>query len=130
MNGAERDRAVNDLVELVHGVDALLLFQALVDVDYFVGTCGRRFTAAEIERLRATVLDAYRWQYLIVAARESRFGAVLGKLVGADRATRVRAELASIGQPVAHSRAGGPPQIAAAARNVSTAPIATDTDFA
>mgnify|MGYP003694014243 CR=1 FL=1 len=56
---------VNDLIELIRGVDVLLLFQAPEDVDYLVATCDRAFPPAEqIDRLRAAMLSAYRRQYI------------------------------------------------------------------
>src|SRR5262249_44823623 len=55
LSAPERDRAVDDLIALVGAVDGLLQLQAGADADYFMKICGRRFTAGEIERLRAGV---------------------------------------------------------------------------
>src|SRR5687768_8094848 len=71
--GAEaRDRAVGDLIELVAAVDGILQAQAPADVDYFVAVCGRQFTAGELTRLRAGVLKAYRWQYIVSGVQDPR----------------------------------------------------------
>jgi hypothetical protein len=96
INEVQRGKAIDDLIELVQGVDALLQFQAPADVDYFVGACNRTFTPAEIERLHAEVLSAYRWQYIVSGLQESRFAQLLGKLVGAEQMARIGNELAPI----------------------------------
>jgi hypothetical protein len=98
LGASERDAAVNDLIELIQGVDMLLQFQAPEDVDYLVATCNRAFTAEQIDRLRAAVLSAYRRQYIGSGAQKPQFGMVLSKLVSAEQATRVGSELAPIMQ--------------------------------
>ena len=95
---AERDNAVSDLIELIQGVDVLLLFQAPEDVDYLVAACKRAFTAEQIDRLGAAVLSAYRRQYIGSGTQKPHFGAVLRKMVSADQAARIGAELAPIMQ--------------------------------
>jgi hypothetical protein len=65
LSAAERDRAVNDLIELVAAVDGILQVQSAADVDYFVGICGRSFIPSQVDRLRAGMLKAYRWQYIV-----------------------------------------------------------------
>ena len=92
----QRGKAIDDLIELVEGVDALLQFQAPADVDYFVGACNRTFTAAEMERLHAETLSAYRWQYIVSGLQEKRFAELLGKLVGPEQMARIGSELAPI----------------------------------
>jgi hypothetical protein len=94
LSAAERDNSVSDLIELIHGVDALLVVQAPADADYFAGHCKRRFTAGELDRLHAGLLRAYRWQYIVSGAQDPHFAELLGKLVNADQAARISSELA------------------------------------
>jgi hypothetical protein len=96
IDAVQRAKAIDDLIELVQGVDALLQFQAPADVDYFVGTANRTFTSAEVERLRTEVLTAYRWQYIVSGLQESRFADLLASLVGAEQMARIGSELAPI----------------------------------
>jgi len=96
IDAAQRVKAIDDLIELVQGVDALLQFQAPADVDYFIGVADRTFTSAEAERLRAEVLTAYRWQYIVSGLQESRFADLLASLVGAEQMARIGSELAPI----------------------------------
>jgi hypothetical protein len=94
---AERDRAVDELIELVGAVDGILQLQSGADADYFIKTCGRTFTPAEVERIRAGVLTAYRWQY-IVSGVQGRFSQVLGGLIDENQGKRIGAALAPIMQ--------------------------------
>jgi DNA-binding Lrp family transcriptional regulator len=97
LTGAERDRAVDELIELVGAVDGILQLQSAADADYFLKACGRTFTPTEAERIRAGVLGAYRWQY-IVPGVQGRFSAVLGRMINAAQAERIGQALAPIMQ--------------------------------
>jgi len=99
---AERDAAVDDFIALVGAVDGLLQMQAAADVTYFLQMRARPFDAGEVERLRAGVLRAYRWQYIVSGVQEARFGAVLGQLVTPEQMARIGAALAPIVAHVAH----------------------------
>ncbi len=94
---AERDRAVDELIELVGAVDGILQLQSGADADYFIKTCGRTFTPAQVEQLRAGVLAAYRWQY-IVSGVQGRFSQVLGGMIDENQGQRIGAALAPIMQ--------------------------------
>jgi len=91
-----REQAVSDLIELVAAVDGILQAQAPADVEYFVTCCERRFTPAEVERLQAGMLRAYRWQYIVSGVQNPRFGEILGKLITPEQAQRVAAALGPI----------------------------------
>ena len=47
----ERDRGVDDFIDLVSAVDALLQVQAASDASYFATVCGRRLETAEAEAI-------------------------------------------------------------------------------
>jgi hypothetical protein len=91
----ERDRAVNDLIDLVGAVDGILQGQSAADADYFLRICGRTFGRAEVEKIRATMLAAYRWQY-IVSGVQGRFSEVLGRMITPAQFERIGAALAPI----------------------------------
>jgi len=93
---AERDRAVDELIELVGAVDGILQLQSGADADYFSKTC-RTFTPAQVDRIRAGVLAAYRWQY-IVSGVQGRFSQVLGGMIDENQSQRIGAALAPIMQ--------------------------------
>ncbi|HKA44528.1 MAG TPA: hypothetical protein VKF40_21260 [Burkholderiales bacterium] len=89
LTAGERDRAVNDLIELVAAVDGILQAQAPVDIEYFAAACGGRFTPAQMERLHATVLKAYRWQYIVSGVQDARFTELLGEMITPEHSTRI-----------------------------------------
>ena len=92
----ERDRAVDDLIELVGAVDGLLQLQAASDVDYFVRVAGRYFTRDQVEQVRTVVLQAYRWQYILSGAEEPRFTEILGGMINEAQGQRIGEALAPI----------------------------------
>ena len=60
----ERDRGVDDLIGLVCAIDGILQAQAASDTAYFARHCGRRLAEGEAAAVGASVLTAYRWQYI------------------------------------------------------------------
>ena len=91
-----RDRAVDDLIALVGGVDGILQAQASADARWFASVCARRMTAEEQARTGSLLLSAYRWQYIVSGAQEPRFTDILGELVTAAQMQRVGAALAPL----------------------------------
>jgi hypothetical protein len=85
----ERDRAVNELIELVGAVDVILQAQAQADTHYFLGTCGRPFTREQTQRIGDTVLTAYRWQYILSGVEDERFAGIIGSLVSEAQGQRI-----------------------------------------
>jgi len=90
------DQAVTDLIELVGAVDGLVQMQARTDAEYFLKVCGRSFSMEEAERVRAGVLAAYRWQYIVSGVKEPRFSQILGSMITESQAARIGAALAPI----------------------------------
>ena len=92
----ERNRAVDEFIELVAAVDGILNAQAKADAGYFAATCGRAIGAAEARAIEAAFLKAYRWQYIHSGARHPHFGKVLSSLITADQGQRIQAALATL----------------------------------
>ena len=92
----ERDAAVEDLIALVGAVDGILQGQSRADADYFASIVDRPLTEAQQEALRASVLQAYRWQYIVSGVQEPRFQQVLGSLVDAEQSARIGQALAPL----------------------------------
>jgi hypothetical protein len=93
------DQGVTELIELVGAVDGLLQSQARADADYFVKVCGRRLSSEETEQIRAGLLAAFRWQYIVSGVREPRFSAILASMITEEQGTRIADALA----PIMHS---------------------------
>jgi hypothetical protein len=93
---AERDAAVDDLISLVVGVDSIVQLQAKADADYFLAASGLPGDDVRALQVHATMLKAYRWQYIVSGAAEPRFQKVLGSLVSAAQLQRIEAALAPL----------------------------------
>jgi hypothetical protein len=92
----QRDRAVDEFIELVGAVDGILQAQAASDAGYFAATCGRAVDAAEAQAIEAGFLEAYRWQYIHSGAAHPKFTKVLSGLITAGQGQRVQAALATL----------------------------------
>ena len=89
LSAAERDRAVDDLIDLVGAVDGILQLQAKHDAHYFISVCQRPFKRDEAEQIHDTILKAYRWQYIVSGVQQPRFSGVLQSLITPEQGQRV-----------------------------------------
>jgi len=96
LSAAERDQAVNDLIDLVAAVDGILRVQAKQDVQYFVANCKRVFSTNEFDQLNKAILKAYRWQYIISGVQVPRYGQVLTNLITPEQGDRIQQALATL----------------------------------
>jgi hypothetical protein len=96
VSAAQRDRAVDEFIELVGAVDGVLQSQAKADAGYFVQTCDRHVGDAERASLEAAFLASYRWQYIHSGAQQPHFGKVLGRLITDAQGRRIQAALATL----------------------------------
>jgi hypothetical protein len=108
---AERDAAIEDLIALVGGVDGILQQQAQADTAYFLHVAGMPAGDARAARVGATVLKAYRWQYIVSGTMEPRFQKMLASLVDEAQMQRIQAALA----PLAYAVPDRPEAVAAIA---------------
>jgi hypothetical protein len=92
----QRDRAVDEFIELVAAVDGILQAQAKADAHYFAHACGRSVDANETRTVEAGFLKAYRWQYIHSGAQHPHFGEVLTSLIDEDQGKRIQAALAAL----------------------------------
>jgi len=97
---AARDAAVEDLIALVGGVDGILQAQAEADAKYFLAASDIAAEGEAAERIRATLLKAYRWQYIVSGAQQPHFLKVLGGLVNDAQMGRIGAALAPLAYAV------------------------------
>lgn len=96
LTSAERDQAVDDLIDLVAAVDGILQDQSTADVEYFRRVCDRSFSEEETMRMNAAVLKAYRWQYIFSGVENPRFEKLLNGMVTEDQRKRINEALASL----------------------------------
>ena len=100
LSEAERDAAVNDLIALVGAVDGILQAQAGADAEYFIAALGRPLISAHQLLIHATLLRAYRWQYIVSGVQAPRFTGVLDELVTDTQMARIAAALSPIVEDV------------------------------
>jgi hypothetical protein len=96
LDAAQRDQAVDELIGLVGAVDGIVQMQARADAGYFVAVAGRAFDEAEQQAIQATLLEAYRWQYIVSGVQDQRFVGLLGAMIDARQGERIHAALAPI----------------------------------
>jgi hypothetical protein len=93
---AERDAAVDDLIALVAGVDGILQRQAQADAQYFMLAGERAYSAEQRQAIEASVLKAYRWQYIVSGVQDGRFLGLLASLITQQQLERISAALAPL----------------------------------
>ena len=96
LTAEQRDKAVDELIELVAAVDGILKAQAKSDAAYFAAACGRTVDQAETEAIEAAFLKAYRWQYIHSGVQHPHFGKVLSSLITEQQGQRIQAALATL----------------------------------
>jgi hypothetical protein len=96
LTAEQRDRAVDEFIELVGAVDGILQAQATADAGYFAANCGRAVDQAEARGIEAAFLKAYRWQYIHSGAQHPHFGKVLASLITENQGRRIQAALATL----------------------------------
>jgi len=96
LSAAQREMAVDDLIQLVAAVDGMLQVQAGADAKYFAEAAGRSFKPAERDAIHDVMLKAYRWQYIVSGVQEPRFMEALKSLVAPKQMERIGNALAPL----------------------------------
>ena len=93
---AQRDIAIDELIELVSAVDQILQAQATADAAYFLAAASGHFTNPQEQTIAATFLKAYRWQYIVSGVMQPRLQKVLFGTMNATQVARVNDALAPL----------------------------------
>ena len=96
MTPAERERAVDDLIELVGAVDGLLQQQVAHDVSNLSARLRREFDAQEQAELRREILRAKRWTFLLSGVTHPRFEELLHEVTTEAQRARMAVALAAL----------------------------------
>jgi hypothetical protein len=96
LSRSERDAAVDDLIALVSAVDGLIGAQAKADTTWFLDIAGRKFSPQREDQIAATMLAAYRWQYIVSGMQHAYFGRLLTSMTTPAQMARIQAALAHI----------------------------------
>jgi hypothetical protein len=95
---SERDKAIDEVIELVGAVDDILQEQSKSDGEYFLKVSKRSFTEEQIRRIKACLLKAYRWQYIFSGVEHPRFQGLFGKLTVEAQRQRVAEALSPLAE--------------------------------
>jgi hypothetical protein len=93
---AARNLAVDELIQLIGAVDAIVQAQAATDAGYFGRTCGRELTASQTGMVQQTMLEAYRFQYILSGARHRHFASTLASLTTDAQLGRINDALSAL----------------------------------
>lgn len=96
MSLASVDAAVDDFIALVGAVDGILQAQAAADVEYFCSVMNGGLYEENMARLKAGVLRAYRWQYIVSGVGMPRFQEQLGAKIERQQFERISEALGPI----------------------------------
>ena len=96
MDGSQRDQAVSELIGLVGAVDGIVQMQAEADTKYFAAVAGRTFDESQLKAIGATMLTAYRWQYIVSGVQDARYVELLGSMINAAQGARINEALGPI----------------------------------
>jgi hypothetical protein len=93
LTDAEVDQGVNDLIDLVVAVDAVITTQAEADAAYFLENCEGGYDDVQSMAAREVMRQAYRWQYIVSGVQLERFQQGLAQKVTAEQMERVQQAL-------------------------------------
>lgn len=97
MTAAEREAAVDELLELGMAVDGLLAQQAEMDIEALEKACERTFSDAEKEDIRDHQRRSYRWTFLVSGLEHPEFIRIVNELTdaGGDKISSAAKALAA-----------------------------------
>ena len=96
MSPEERDRAVDDMIELVMAVDGILRAQAAADVDYFLTVSGAAFSEENVRAAACGRAGCLPLAVYFLGRRERRFQRMLRSMITPDQFRRIEEALASL----------------------------------
>jgi hypothetical protein len=92
----ERERAIDELIELVGAVNGILQEQSKSDAEYFLRITGRSFTEEQMGTIKACLLKAYRWQYIFSGVEHPRFQKLCRSLITEAQIQRIAKALSPL----------------------------------
>jgi len=86
ISAADREKAIDELLDLGGAVDGLLSQQADLDIDSLERATGRTFDEAERSEIVRHTLRAYRWTFLVSGLEHPSFVTIVSELTRDGRA--------------------------------------------
>jgi len=81
----QRERAVDELLELGGAIDGLLAQQVELDIEALARRTGRSFTEDEASEIRSAQRRGYRWTFLVSGLEHPAFTQIVADLTAAGR---------------------------------------------
>ena len=93
----ERERAIDELVDLGGAVDGLLAQQVELDIEALAHATGRSFPDKETSEIRSAQQHAYRWTFLVSGLEHPNFTRIVEQLTtaGSDKLANAATALAA-----------------------------------
>lgn len=95
MEAAERDQAIEDLIELIQAVDGLLVKQSHFDVENFARYVGSDFTELERNKIFVAELKVKRWVFILSGVTHPNFQELFNTVTTDSQKEKVQLALAS-----------------------------------
>jgi hypothetical protein len=95
-----RELALDHLIELVEGLDAMLTFQASADVEWFSGARTQPLDARAREAIEAGLVRMYRRRHIAAGFHRREFSLLLHALLSEAQRARLEGELAPLVRPL------------------------------
>jgi len=86
ISSGDREKAIDELLELGGAVDGLLSQQADLDIDSLERVTGRTFDDGERSEIKQNTLRAYRWTFLVSGLEHPKFVQIVSELTRDGRA--------------------------------------------
>jgi hypothetical protein len=90
----ERERAIDELLELGGAIDGLLAQQVELDIEALALRTGRSFTDGETSEIRSAQQRGYRWTFLVSGLEHPKFTQIVAELTTAGSAKLTAASTA------------------------------------
>jgi hypothetical protein len=96
LDDQQRDKAVDELIELVAAVDGLLMDQVERDIANFITYLGRDLSASELDDLRGALVGSKRWTFIQSGVTHPRFIELIEAVTTASQQERIGSALESL----------------------------------
>jgi hypothetical protein len=98
LSAEERERAVDELLELGGAVDGLLAQQVELDIEALARRTGRSFTEVQSAEIRSAQQHSYRWTFLVSGLEHPKFAQIVADLTTAG-GDKLRAAATALSAP-------------------------------
>ena len=96
LDDQQRDKAVDELIELVGAIDGLLKNQVERDIANFITYTGRELSASELDDLRGALIGSKRWTFIQSGVTHPRFIELIQAVTTTAQQERIESALENL----------------------------------